>query len=337
MDIKKMSQAYKADDYNLTQPSRLGRAGFESFKNDKDGRFYFHFNDTQGVALLFSQAYRREVDRDKGVLSVVRNAVVEDRFGPQNTEGGYFFALRAANKQEIARSRVFSTMVELEKQRTFFRKNLSLSADNEDATVPADLEQKEVSEDPLRQVFRIEIYKNSTNERIHGQIIHPFSDDVQTFNGLDLETIRAFMAAKMQTYSPMVAHSASENNMLPPKPAPQMSPVSVLNLNDKSTTLRANQPFALALTSLPNEREGVTVGQNCFVEIQAFNLESRERVKIMEKTSKIAVFTEGVVGVRVEPLVLAVGGYRLSIIVSLSADKTNDKQTWQGGIILQIL
>ena len=56
-----MSNTHKAYQYNLAQSSRLGQAGFESFKNENDDRFYFHFNDAKGEALLFSQAYRREI------------------------------------------------------------------------------------------------------------------------------------------------------------------------------------------------------------------------------------------------------------------------------------
>ena len=384
-----MSNTHKADQYNLAQPSRLGQAGFESFKNENDDRFYFHFNDAKGVALLFSQAYRREIDRDKGVQSVIRNAALDERFERQNTEGGHFFTLRAANRQEIARSRDFLKAPELEKQLTFFRQNLLLSADNSmliarandpEKTVDApktsppkvipqsnlssenaDLktkikvleaqlaaqndvlsEKKDLSDEPLRQVFRIEVYKSSTSERVHGQIIHPFSDTVQTFNGLDIQTITAFMSEKMQTNLGIVTQAAPKTQPLPPKPTPQLSPVTVLNLNNGQQPLRANQPFALMLTALPHERNGVTLGQSCLVEIHVFNLDTRERYKMLEKRTAVVLLEEAnkqSMGVRVEPLVLYAGSYRLSLIVHILPSNTEggeEELTWQGGTILQI-
>ena len=91
-----MSQTHKTDDYNLMQPSKSGRAGFEPFKG-QDGRFYFHFNAADGSALLFSQAYRREIDRDKGVQSVIKNAANNKNFSQAGTEGLFYFTLRASN------------------------------------------------------------------------------------------------------------------------------------------------------------------------------------------------------------------------------------------------
>lgn len=250
-----MSPIHKTDDYNFAQPSRTGHAGFESFKEEGDGRFYFHFNDLGGVALLFSQAYRRETDRDKGIQSVIKNAVVETQFERHTAEGGCFFILRAANGQEIARSRVFASLIELEEKRIFLSQNWALLADNPISAkatlveVPATSSSvvtkqrfdvspkvkpssvilttssaaenvalknkigileaqlaalqsstpatKDLSDDPLRQVFRIEIYKGTHADRLHGQIIHPFSEETKAFSGFDSDTILGFMSAKL--------------------------------------------------------------------------------------------------------------------------------------------
>lgn len=121
-----MNQSHKSDDYQLTQLSRSGQSGFESFKG-VDERYYFHFNDASGKALLFSQAYIRETDCENGLQSVMRNAAEEKRFTKRlDTEGSSFFILRAGNKQEIARSRAFSSVAELEKNQAYFRSNLTL-------------------------------------------------------------------------------------------------------------------------------------------------------------------------------------------------------------------
>ena len=145
-----MSQTHKADDYNLAQPSRSGRAGFESFKSE-DGRFYFHFNAADGSALLYSQAYRREMDRDKGLQSVIKNAAISSNIVSQvNTEGGVFFTLRAGNKLEIARSRAFTSAAAMQTQVAFFQKNVAPTADKqasvEPSVEPAAATQKAISE-----------------------------------------------------------------------------------------------------------------------------------------------------------------------------------------------
>lgn len=382
-----MNQIHKTDDYNLLQPSRTGRPGFESFKNVKDGRYYFHFNDAKGVAFLFSQAYQAETTRDKGIQSVVKNAAVEAQFEHQNTEGGFFFILRAGNRQEIARSRDFSSLKELEEKQTFLRQNLSLSAhkekgkatiepiENQAAKKPTikptlvlsppvsvlektnnleeiplvqagikDAETKDPSDDTLRHIFRIEIYKSNTTERLYGKIIHPFSDQTQTFTGFDSSAILAFMTTKLQGDLPKTATTMKGNQpnsiTTMPRPSPELSPIKALNLTNNSPFFLQNQPFALILTPLPNESIGVQAGQPCIVETHVFNLDTFERYKLLEK--RMTVLSDAntqALYVRIEPLVLEVNSYRLSVDVRiLSSDKmvTEAVQRWQGSIILQV-
>lgn len=382
-----MNQIHKTNDYNLLQPSRTGRAGFESFKNDEDGRYYFHFNDAKGVAFLFSQAYQAETARDKGIQSVIKNAAVETQFEHQNTGGGFFFILRAGNRQEIARSRNFNTLKELEEKQTFFRQNLSLSAHKEKSkatietvekqaskkpaikpTLSVSLpisalektsileetpfvetqsivtEVKDLSDDTLRHIFRIEIYKSNTTERLFGKIIHPFSDQTQTFTGFDSSAILAFMTTKLQGDLPKIPITMKGNQpnaaTTMPKPSPQLSPVKALNLINNSTIILQNQPFALVLTALPNERIGIQAGQPCIVEVHVFNLDTYERYKLLEKRMAILSDTnKNELYVRIEPLVLGANSYRLSVDVRiLSSDKTvlEEVQRWQGSIILQV-
>lgn len=382
-----MNQIHKTNDYNLLQPSRTGRAGFESFKNDEDGCYYFHFNDAKGVAFFFSQAYQVETARDKGIQSVVKNAAVEAQFEHQNTEGVFFFILRAGNRQEIARSRDFSTLKELEEKQTFFRQNLSLSAHKEKSKATIEtvekqaakkpsikptlvvtppisvlekadnleemplvkaqnvvLEAKDLSDDTLRHIFRIEIYKSNTTERLYGKIIHPFSDQTQTFTGFDSSAILTFMTTKLQGDLPKIPTTMKDSQpdaaTTMPKPSPQLSPVKALNLINNSSIILQNQPFALVLTALPNEHIGVQAGQLCTVETHVFNLDTYERYKLLEKRITVLSDTnKNELYVRIAPLVLGANSYRLSVDVRiLSSDKTvmEEVQRWQGSIILQV-
>ena len=63
-----MNPSHPSDDYQLAQLSRSGQSGFESFQG-ADGRYYFHFNDASGKALLFSQAYIHEKDAEDAAFS----------------------------------------------------------------------------------------------------------------------------------------------------------------------------------------------------------------------------------------------------------------------------
>ena len=95
------------DDYDFGRPSSSGVAGFESFQNDRDGRYYFHFNDAQGAALLYSRGFGTTAQRNKRLRSVMDGGVLTQRYEQREEGGSHFFILKARNGQEIARSRAF--------------------------------------------------------------------------------------------------------------------------------------------------------------------------------------------------------------------------------------
>lgn len=116
-----MSQVQKKDNYNLAQKSRSGQVGFDTFKGD-DGQFYFHFNDANGLPLLFSEGYTTATKRDNGQQSVIKNAEHLHRFHHlKDAKSKPFFVLKAGNSQEIARSRAFDSDDELVEQLAFFK------------------------------------------------------------------------------------------------------------------------------------------------------------------------------------------------------------------------
>jgi uncharacterized protein YegP (UPF0339 family)/outer membrane protein OmpA-like peptidoglycan-associated protein len=101
------------DEYDFSQESKSGQPGFENFKNDIDGMHYFHFNDSDGKAILFSESYPTEAARDNGVESVKKNSPLEERWKIIEENGKYFYSLKAGNHQEIARGFPFDTMEQL--------------------------------------------------------------------------------------------------------------------------------------------------------------------------------------------------------------------------------
>jgi uncharacterized protein YegP (UPF0339 family) len=165
-----MSSSHKSDDYNLSQKSQSGKAGFESFKGE-DGRYYFHFNDETGVAMLFSQAYKKSAERDVGIKSVQKNAGVKARFELLHEGDKHYFVLRAGNKFAIGRSRFFKSKAEMEAQKQFLTnffaseslvKGVVAEAANANAnTILA-------SNEPLKEA--ISSFKNAENEALQRRI-----------------------------------------------------------------------------------------------------------------------------------------------------------------------
>lgn len=98
--------------YDLGRASLAGAAGFETFRGD-DGKYYFHFNDADGNAVLYSQAYSSAKARDAGVRAVIKSAGDESRYRQLEEDGQPYFVLRAGNWQEIGRSRAFESVAQM--------------------------------------------------------------------------------------------------------------------------------------------------------------------------------------------------------------------------------
>ncbi|MEM8487088.1 MAG: DUF1508 domain-containing protein [Bacteroidota bacterium] len=111
--------------YDFSQESSSGESGFEKFKNPISRQHFFHFNDDQGKALLYSQGYSSPKGRDNGIKSVIRNASIQERFEGKEHNGKYYFVLRAGNRQEIAQSRFFDTVEERDRWITYFVGSIS--------------------------------------------------------------------------------------------------------------------------------------------------------------------------------------------------------------------
>jgi uncharacterized protein YegP (UPF0339 family) len=150
------------DNYDLTQSSKTGRVGFERFLNQERDRYYFHVNDCWGNALFYSEAYIGKASRDKGVRSTIRNSIIEEHYTlkkiPERDRTVYFFTLRAANGQEIGRSRYFDALWKLEACLDWFKHHTHQYAQEfgVEMTVPTHLQASE----PIADKF-LAIAKNS--------------------------------------------------------------------------------------------------------------------------------------------------------------------------------
>ncbi|MEL6923181.1 MAG: YegP family protein, partial [Bacteroidota bacterium] len=93
------------DDY-LPCEDYKGEAGFHKFFREDRKEYYFAYNDDKGNTLLRSEGYTTAAARDNGIESVIKNAPEEKRWKKDTALNGkyHFYALRAGNNQEIARS-----------------------------------------------------------------------------------------------------------------------------------------------------------------------------------------------------------------------------------------
>ncbi len=125
----------KSDQYNFDQISKSGNPGFEPFKNEENKTYYFHFNDKEGKALLYSQAYKSAKSRDKGQTSTMANMKDTDNYTTFDENGVHTFAIKAKNNQEIARSRPFSAKTKMRKAIQFITQYLESEETTPDKTL----------------------------------------------------------------------------------------------------------------------------------------------------------------------------------------------------------
>ncbi len=94
------------DDYLPCVRYKADGPGFHKFQDEDSKEYYFSYNDNEGDVLLRSEGYTTEAARDNGIASVEKNAPLEERWTKGTVLDGkyHYYALKAGNHQEIARS-----------------------------------------------------------------------------------------------------------------------------------------------------------------------------------------------------------------------------------------
>jgi uncharacterized protein YegP (UPF0339 family) len=144
-----------ANQYQLEKVSESGEIGFESYKNMDTKFHYFHLNNIDAKALLYSQGYTSAKAKDNGILSTIKSLAFPDRIVRKSENGAYFFVVKAGNKQEVARSRNFSSESEMENEITWIGENIEACA----AAVGIDFASLETQSSKI-QTFNIHIDRN---------------------------------------------------------------------------------------------------------------------------------------------------------------------------------
>lgn len=115
--IKQLLGTHKAmgviENYQPCDFYKKDPGGFVSFHSESDNSHYFAYNDEHGTTVLRSEAYTTASARDNGIQSVLKNAPLEGRWITVSENGEWFYALRAGNNQEIARSCAYTSETDM--------------------------------------------------------------------------------------------------------------------------------------------------------------------------------------------------------------------------------
>jgi uncharacterized protein YegP (UPF0339 family) len=99
--------ANDATDVDSAQAETTARAHFDLWEDH--GRWFFQVVSGNGEAILESQAYTSRVGALNGVLSVVENGPLVERYAIGETADGPFVMLKAANGHVIAQTEAYAT------------------------------------------------------------------------------------------------------------------------------------------------------------------------------------------------------------------------------------
>jgi uncharacterized protein YegP (UPF0339 family) len=85
-------------------------AGKFEIKRAKDGQFYFNLKARNGEIILTSETYTTKASAQKGVASVMTNALLDQRFERKTSRRDEpYFVLKAANGEPIGVSEMYSS------------------------------------------------------------------------------------------------------------------------------------------------------------------------------------------------------------------------------------
>jgi small subunit ribosomal protein S2 len=103
--VAKGTEAEAAKDDYLPCEKYTGEAGFHKFSIEDGKQHYFSFNNNERKTLLRSEGYSTEKAMLNGIDSIKKNAGSENKWATGKTEDNlFYYALKAGNGQEIARS-----------------------------------------------------------------------------------------------------------------------------------------------------------------------------------------------------------------------------------------
>lgn len=84
--------------------------GYYKLNTNKAGEIYFNLHAGNHEVILTSEAYSSRAAAENGIASVRTNSPLEERYDRKtSTNGQPYFALKAANGQNIGRSELYNS------------------------------------------------------------------------------------------------------------------------------------------------------------------------------------------------------------------------------------
>jgi len=308
--------------YHLEQVSNGCKAEFETFKNEQDKLHYFHFNDEDGQALLYSQGYKEARSRQNAIQSLEKNIhqVEQRRDGAQ-----HYFVIRSANKQEFARSRNFDAIdvmtqaIQQMQQMITAGATIGAASGTQQKTPappvqkPSNKTASKEAHQPARYRFSLELQRRGENDAFTGRIEYPVTGEEAIFKSIDLAAIQAFITRFAKPAPAKAAPSAV---------LPKAEYLNLIALQNGETIEDNNLQSEAALELRMNvANQGVALSANTMTflaKVHARSLESGSRTMIGQRQGFVS--ETGDIAVPALLSSLSPGSYRLVTDVDLHVE-----------------
>ncbi len=121
--------------YNLKAKAPSKKIGFVSFKDPKNKCHYFHFQDREGEALLYSTAFTSRKKRDSAIEKAIKLSPQKKLYAITSDEKKHFFLLQDEAGKGIAKSRIFDTQKKMIEGMRYFHANARTYAEKKNVVV----------------------------------------------------------------------------------------------------------------------------------------------------------------------------------------------------------
>lgn len=343
--------------YDFSQPSPTGVKGFETFRSQKDDKYYFHFNDPTGIPVLYSLGYVGKKSRDNALKKTIELASDMDQV-ERNAEGdSHYFVFRGGTQKEIARSRTFMKADDMEKRilelMAFIQENeLEKILENAEpkqkesnpktATTKVNTPSKKTKAEskekkPLKNEqiahtksrFTIDLYRTGPDYELRGKIEHPLTGDKKSFRGLDHETVFDFL----EKHGPQPVQAPKKIKSV--KESIEVEEIKEFKLSGTGThggwIVSKNVPLEVSL-KLPELKEQEFA--NYYLKVEAKSLERQQTISVGHQEDSIPNDRKLVIQTLSNRLVP--GMYRLQTSVKLYTIGSHKERIVKGSQILQV-
>ena len=296
------------DRYHLERVSTGGKSEFETFKSEKDHLHYFHFNDENGQALLYSQGYKDARSRNGGISSVEKNV---ERVERCMAGDDHYFIIRAANKLEIARSRDFSGAAEMDAAIEGMQRSLlagvAIGTTPAPTPKPAPVALKpETAHQPSRYRFSLEWQHRGQDEPLLGVIEYPVTGDKATFKGIDTNAIERFVT---RFAAPPPAKKQRRPEAIPPPPTKELTITTTEGSHIGDDLFQSSATLEVRMNLAEPGAAGATGDATFMAKVYARSLDSGASTLLAEQQGFVAETVEITMPVLLENLMP--GSYRL--------------------------